>query len=230
MNSRFEQTLRRLNERHGDVFLTVLTGLAVALLFVLVPVIAAGSTHAQILAGLVALALVAGAVVMSGNVTVFAVLLVALAIQVGVALSRLVGAHSSHHLYLLAVAWPLFTVAFGWVVARAVFRPGRVTVHRIVGAVFLYLLIAVAFASLFALMGFFIPDAFSGITFDDTPRLTGTLFYFSIVTLTSTGYGDLFPVHPIARSLCNVETILGQLYPATLLARLVSLEVVARRP
>src|SRR5262249_26113431 len=146
------------------------------------------------------------------------------------AISRFAGVHSSHHLYLLALAWLMFTVAFGWVVARAVFGPGRVTAHRIVGAVFLYLLIAVAFASLFALLGYFIPDAFSGIAFDDTPRLTGTLFYFSIVTLTSTGYGDLFPVHPIARSLCNLETILGQLYPATLLARLVSLEVVARRP
>ena len=53
--------------------------------------------------------------------------------------------------------------------------------------------------------------------------------YFSFVTLTSTGYGDVFPVHPVARSLCNLETILGQLYPATLLARLVSLEIEGRR-
>jgi hypothetical protein len=55
------------------------------------------------------------------------------------------------------------------------------------------------------------------------------LFYFSIVTLTSTGYGDIFPVHPVARSLCNLETILGELYPATLLARLVTLEMETRR-
>ena len=51
----------------------------------------------------------------------------------------------------------------------------------------------------------------------------------STVTLTSTGYGDVFPVNPVARSLCNLETIIGQLYPATLLARLVSLEIEGRR-
>ena len=63
----------------------------------------------------------------------------------------------------------------------------------------------------------------------DTPALAGNLIYFSFVTLTSTGYGDIIPVHPIARSLCNVETIIGQLDPATLLARLVTLESAHRR-
>jgi hypothetical protein len=62
----------------------------------------------------------------------------------------------------------------------------------------------------------------------DTPALASNLIYFSFVTLTTTGYGDVFPVHPIARSLCNVEAIIGQLYPATLLARLVTLEIAHR--
>jgi len=48
------------------------------------------------------------------------------------------------------------------------------------------------------------------------------------VTLTSTGYGDLTPVHPVVRTLANVEAIIGQLFPATLLARLITLEL--RRP
>jgi hypothetical protein len=221
--------LLRQRQRHGDAFLSALTVLLALLLFVLVPLNAAGFVYVQVLAGLVALALVAGAVIVSGNLTVFAVLLIALVIQFAVVISRVLGIHSSHHFYLLAVAWLMFTVAFGWVVAHAVFGPGRANVHRIIGAIFLYLLIALAFASLFVLVGFFLPDAFFGIKFDDAPELTGTLFYFSIVTLTSTGYGDMFPIHPIARSLCNLETILGQLYPATLLARLVSLEIEARR-
>jgi len=53
--------------------------------------------------------------------------------------------------------------------------------------------------------------------------------YFSFVTLTSVGYGDIIPLHPVARSLANVEAIIGQLYPATLLARLVTLELESRR-
>ncbi|WP_291577128.1 potassium channel family protein [Bradyrhizobium sp.] len=52
--------------------------------------------------------------------------------------------------------------------------------------------------------------------------------YFSFATLTTTGYGNIFPVHPVARSLCNLESIFGQLYPATLLARLVTLELADR--
>jgi hypothetical protein len=54
------------------------------------------------------------------------------------------------------------------------------------------------------------------------------IFYLSFVTLTTTGYGDIVPVHPLARSLCNIEAIVGQLYPATLLARLVTLELQGR--
>jgi hypothetical protein len=57
----------------------------------------------------------------------------------------------------------------------------------------------------------------------DDLALASSLFYLSFVTLTSTGYGDIVPVHPLARSLCNIESIIGQLYPATILARLVTL-------
>jgi Ion channel len=47
--------------------------------------------------------------------------------------------------------------------------------------------------------------------------------------LTSLGYGDIVPVHPYARSLANIEAVIGQLFPATLLARLVTLELQSRR-
>ena len=81
------------------------------------------------------------------------------------------------------------------------------------------------FATLFAFVGLSISDAFKGIEFKDDLALANALFYFSFITLTSTGYGDIVPVHPLARSLCNVECIIGQLYPATILARLVTLEL-----
>jgi hypothetical protein len=51
------------------------------------------------------------------------------------------------------------------------------------------------------------------------------LTYFSFATLTTTGYGDLVPVHPLARSLANLEAVIGQLFPATLLARIVALHL-----
>ena len=52
--------------------------------------------------------------------------------------------------------------------------------------------------------------------------------YFSFVTLTTVGYGDTVPVDPIARSLATLEATLGQLFPAIILARLVSIEVAER--
>ena len=55
------------------------------------------------------------------------------------------------------------------------------------------------------------------------------LLYFSFSTLTTAGFGDIAPLNPMARNMANLESIIGQLYPATLLARLVSLELVDRR-
>jgi Ion channel len=113
-------------------------------------------------------------------------------------------------------------------VAGVVFAPGRVTYHHVMGAILLYLVIAVSFVPLLAFAGSLIPHAFSGISMQDNPALASNLIYFSFVTLTTTGYGDVFPLHPIARSLCNLEAVIGQLYPATLLARLVTLEMAHR--
>lgn len=129
---------------------------------------------------------------------------------------------------MLAAAWLAIAITLGVVVAQGVFRRGRITYHRIVGAILLYLLIAVVFGTLFIFVGLAIPDAFKGIAFEDNPALANSVFYLSFVTLTSTGYGDVVPVHPIARSLCNLESVIGQLFPPTLLARLVTLELTQR--
>ena len=53
--------------------------------------------------------------------------------------------------------------------------------------------------------------------------------YFSFVTLTTVGYGDITAVHPVARSLATAEALVGQLFPAILLARLVSMELYDRQ-
>ena len=75
------------------------------------------------------------------------------------------------------------------------------------------------------MLGLSFPDAFKGLNFADDSALASSVYYLSFVTLTSTGYGDIIPVHPLARSLCTIESVVGQLFPATLLARLVALEL-----
>jgi len=55
------------------------------------------------------------------------------------------------------------------------------------------------------------------------------MLYFSLTTLTTTGYGDIVAVDPFSRSLANLESVLGQFFLAITVARLVTLELAARR-
>lgn len=221
-------SLSRLRERWNDPLLTTLTVLLMLMLFVFAPLQAVGIRMFQVLGFLSALGLIGGVFFMSGSPTVIVALLAAFIMAGTAAISRL-HTPSILDVYLFAGALFIMGSTLGCVVARAVFAPGRVSYHRIVGAILVYLSIAVTFSALFTVVGLLFPAAFSGMLFEDKPALASNVIYFSFVTLTSTGYGDVFPVHPVARSLCNLETIIGQLYPATLLARLVSLEIEGRR-
>jgi hypothetical protein len=105
-----------------------------------------------------------------------------------------------------------------------VFRAGPVTIHRIQGAVAAYLLLGLSWAVAYELVALGRPGAFLGASAETAiPGQHQVWAYFSFVTLTTVGYGDVTPVHPVARSLAVLEALLGQLYPAILLARLVSL-------
>ena len=216
-----------LQKEYSDPLLSVLTVLLLIMLFVVAPFHAAGIKMFEAFGAIVALVMVAGVLVISASPTATLVILAGFSLNVFVVISRLISP-SAYDLYLVATAWFVIVCTLAVVVARTVFAGGRVSFHRVVGAVLLYLLIALAFVSLFMLVGLLVPNAFSGLVFEDNEKLASNLIYFSFVTLTSTGYGDIYPVHPIARSLCNLETIIGQLYPATLLARLVSLEIAGR--
>jgi hypothetical protein len=221
-------SLERLRERWNDPLLTTLTILLILMMFVFAPLQAIGIKPFQLLDFISALALIIGVFFLSGS-TVVAAALVAAFIMAGTAAVFRQTAPSPLDLHLFAGALLLMGVTLVVVVARAVFSPGRVSYHRIIGAILVYLSVAVTFSALFAIVGLMVPRAFSGMVLEDNPALASNVIYFSFVTLTSTGYGDVFPVHPVARSLCNLETIIGQLYPATLLARLVSLEIEGRR-
>lgn len=220
--------LSRMRERWNDPLLTILAVLLVLMLFVFAPLQATGVRMFQVLGFVSAIGLIAGVFFMSGSATVMVALLGAFIMAGTAAVSRL-SAPSILDIYLFAGALLIMGITLGSVVARAVFAKGRVSYHRIVGAILVYLTVAVTFSALFTIVGLSVTNAFSGMLFEDKPALASNVIYFSFVTLTSTGYGDVFPVHPVARSLCNLETIIGQLYPATLLARLVSLEIEGRR-
>jgi hypothetical protein len=103
-----------------------------------------------------------------------------------------------------------------------VFASGRVISERLFGAVVLYLLLGLIWGVIYAVISAHSPEAFAG-----HPGATVGLadwMYFSFVTLTTVGYGDITPVTTGARSLAMLEALTGQLYPAVIIARLVSLQ------
>jgi len=107
-------------------------------------------------------------------------------------------------------------------------REGPTTYHRIMEAVAAYLILGVMCSLAYYLIELWAPGAFNiQVPFapGDREALRPHFFYFSFVTLTTVGYGDIVPIHPVARTLVILEGVAGQLFPAILIARLVSLHV-----
>jgi hypothetical protein len=114
------------------------------------------------------------------------------------------------------------------VIARSVFSPGEVTMPRVLGAIAIYLLVALLFASIYSTLLYAEPGAFR-LPPDAMPEaVTARMLYFSFTTLTTTGYGDILPLHPMARSFSTLEAVIGQIYPATIIARLITQELSQR--
>ena len=108
-----------------------------------------------------------------------------------------------------------------WAAGRELFRLGPVDPNKIVGALCVYVLIGVIWAMLYQLLEGFQPGSFSGLG-QQGHALSWRFLYFSFVTLTTLGYGDVLPLSLYAQSLTYMETVLGQFYLAVLVAALVS--------
>jgi hypothetical protein len=107
-----------------------------------------------------------------------------------------------------------------------IFEPGPVTMHRIVGSIIVYILIGNFWAMIFHFMYVIFNGSFSvSFTSADFNTVHSAFLYFSFTTLTTTGFGEILPVHSFARNLVIIEQIIGVLYPVILIGRLVSLKV-----
>ena len=93
---------------------------------------------------------------------------------------------------------------------KELFRQREVTTNMIFGAIVTYLLAAVAFAYLFEILELLQPGSFSGIAdYASAQELGDALLYFSLVSLTTVGYGDITPVFGVARPLAVLEGAFG---------------------
>lgn len=136
----------------------------------------------------------------------------------------------SRDLAALDAGWMLLVVALlALLVLRQVLREGVVTFHRIRGSIAVYLLLGFLFALVYQILELERPGAMRLSRPVSSPsELLNELFYFSFTTLTTVGWGDVTAVHPAARSAAVLEALAGQLFPAILIARLVSLHLADR--
>jgi hypothetical protein len=126
-----------------------------------------------------------------------------------------------HYLSLcMAIAFCALSLVFA---LRHMFSGNRIDGNRIIGAICVYLLLGVLLALLNMFVYELIPDSFSGITGNVNGERGLDIIYYSFVTMTTLGYGDISPVGPLAKALAYFGAVAGQFYIAILVGATVGL-------
>ncbi len=125
------------------------------------------------------------------------------------------------HLFLL-FSFYLWAI---WLAAKQVLFTGAVDANRIVGAICIYLLMGLIWALMYMFLAQAIPDAFDGLEQLVWYENFADIAYYSFVTLTTLGYGDISPVAPVARFLVYMEAVVGVFYMAILVASLIGVGI-----
>lgn len=128
--------------------------------------------------------------------------------------------------FLILVRNSFMILFYGYIVIiilSHIFREKEVSADLIMGAICVYFFIGLMWALVFAVLESFQPGSFAigeGLTADIV-----NFVYYSFVTQTTLGYGDITPLTAPARSLSLLEAVIGQLYLAVLIARLVGIHI-----
>ncbi|MDH4360306.1 MAG: potassium channel family protein [Nitrospirota bacterium] len=117
----------------------------------------------------------------------------------------------------------MFSLTSTWIASRNLLLSGAIDINKIIGAICIYLLLGLNWSLFYLITNMAIPDSFHGLTSPDIGSQLSDLLYYSFVTITTLGYGDIIPLKPIARTLAYLEAIVGQFYVAVLVAFLVGM-------
>ena len=123
--------------------------------------------------------------------------------------------------YLSVTTLSAFLILSIWSALRQVVLGIEMSANRLFGAVCVYLMIGVLWALMYGVLQTLDMDAFAGTLNDATGERGGDLIYYSFVTLTTLGYGDILPISITARTLAYSEAVIGVFYVAMLVAALV---------
>jgi len=121
------------------------------------------------------------------------------------------------YLFLLLI----FFLSAAWLVGSEVLLTGSVDINKIVGSVALYLLLALIWSILYTLLLEVSPEAMKGVEAGQWVDNMSIMTYFSFVTLTTLGYGDISPVTPVSQVLVVLEAVTGMFYIAIIVASLI---------
>lgn len=208
--------VRQLDPRRNR-FLLLLGSLV--LLLLLSPLLECGSAGNQVLTLLFSLVLLAAVLASSGRRWTLAV-----ALLLALPWLYLSWLHPLWRADATDVAASLLIIALGLFVLglllQSVLGAGKVGADTLCGAIAAYLLIGVVWALSYGVIEALDPGAF-GFGEGDFETLWNQLLYFSLVTLSTLGYGDITPVSAFARIWSALEAVTGTLYLAVLIARLV---------
>ena len=210
---------------HYDWGLSVMLGALIVAMFVLPPVADRLPAGALVVDFLFFLALISGVRVVLGIPRLEIAVTVMAFVNVGAKVLYHSGGSPAWGVAdgVLSVASVLLLV---WVLALQMPDRGPISGHHVKGAVALYLLLGLLWEEAYSLLERLDPSSFNLPQALQPPgQHPQALLYFSLVTLTTTGYGDVTPATDWARSLTTAESLVGQLFPAILIARLVSLQV-----
>jgi voltage-gated potassium channel len=202
--------------------------ISILLLFTVAPFVVSHKDGVIILDLISTAVLVAGSYALSERKHVFliAILLSALSVA-GTALAV---AFRKKWALLISHAIILVLIGFFCVTILAyVLRRGRVNSDKIFAAICVYMLMGYGWSFVYSILVELQPHAFVAPTdvgvHDFVARLL-QLRYFSFMTMTTVGYGDIVPHSPLARTLAALEAVMGQFYLVVLVGRLVGLHIV----
>jgi hypothetical protein len=220
--SNWLENIRAVSKRYQDPDLSALLVAQLILIFIAEPLAFEGFEPPLVAIGIIVAGLILLLALGSDQRGALIVLAVAGVVRLLTAAADLIWGEPvvvaegiSAVLGLLAMMWAVFEIVFG---------PGRITAHRVRGAIALYLAIAIIFAWLYRLITAVVPAAFSGLKFAAGQHgALSPFLYYSLTSLTTLGLGDITPVNAFARSLTVLEALLGQLFPAVILARILTL-------
>ncbi|MGI9343351.1 MAG: potassium channel family protein [Gammaproteobacteria bacterium] len=139
-----------------------------------------------------------------------------------VALTIVVLLNDSALAKILVTALEVMFLSISLVIALNHVLFGRgMDVNRIIGAICVYLLLGILLGIINANLFLFVPDSFNGIDSTEADIQGFTLIYYSFVTMTTLGYGDITPAGPVARVVAYLAATAGQFYIAILVAMVV---------